>query len=98
MKPSKDVNPAQMEFAHSLSKNGDISQYYAKVDNNPLANAFNGRIFAHPEMPSKKLNEDEIQVKAEELSHKKREGKTVAYVNIPYCQTHCLYCGFYNKP
>ncbi len=95
--PSKEGHPV-MEYAHSLSKDADISQYFAAIDANPLANAFKGRIFSHPDVPSKKLDQEEIQARAETLSHQKRSGKTVVYVNIPYCQTHCLYCGFYNKP
>ena len=26
-----------------------------------------------------------------------RIGKTAAYIHVPFCETHCLYCGFYTK-
>ncbi|MCG8470894.1 MAG: heme anaerobic degradation radical SAM methyltransferase ChuW/HutW, partial [Desulfobacterales bacterium] len=26
-----------------------------------------------------------------------RHGKTAAYIHVPFCESHCLYCGFYRK-
>ena len=33
-----------------------------------------------------------------ELVSKPRTRRTVAYINVPYCETRCLYCLFYIKP
>ncbi|KAA5606433.1 heme anaerobic degradation radical SAM methyltransferase ChuW/HutW [Roseospira marina] len=27
-----------------------------------------------------------------------RSGKTVAYIHVPFCANHCLFCGFYRNP
>nr|WP_281396749.1 heme anaerobic degradation radical SAM methyltransferase ChuW/HutW [Roseospira visakhapatnamensis] len=31
----------------------------------------------------------------EALLHTPRSGKTVAYLHVPFCESHCLFCGFY---
>ena len=33
----------------------------------------------------------------EEMLSMSRTGKTAAYIHVPFCETHCLYCGFYTK-
>ncbi len=88
----------QSKLGHGLSADGPISQYFAKEDVDPLTHAFGGKIAVHPGLGGNAVAEDEINTYAEKLSHETRNGKTVAYIHVPFCETHCLYCGFYNKP
>ena len=39
----------------------------------------------------------DVEATLEPLLAEPRTGKTVAYIHVPFCETHCLYCGFYNK-
>ncbi len=32
------------------------------------------------------------------LSKTRRRDKTSAYIHIPFCSTHCIYCGFFANP
>lgn len=92
-------DPLQIaKLGHGLSKNGDISQYYAKENVNPLSHAFSGKIAVHPGLGGQYVPDEDMVECMETLSHEKRSGKSVAYIHVPFCETHCLYCGFYNKP
>ncbi len=88
---------ATARHGHGLSNNGDITQYFAKENVDPLTHAFEGKIAVHPGVGGNKLSDNEMVSIANELSNKVRNGKSVAYIHVPFCETHCLYCGFYNK-
>ncbi len=82
----------------SLQADGHISQYFAQKTANPLAEAFDGKIAMHPGVGGKPLSPSEVTTLVEKLSNLPRSGKSVAYIHVPVCETHCLYCGFYRKP
>ena len=74
----------------------DISRWLAKVSENPIVEAFPENI--HPGMDSSMLLPTEMPEVLSELVSKPRTRRTVAYINVPYCETRCLYCLFYIKP
>lgn len=43
------------------------------------------------------MEKQDFEATLEPLLAEPRTGKTVAYIHVPFCETHCLYCGFYNK-
>lgn len=43
------------------------------------------------------MEKQDVEATLEPLLAEPRTGKTVAYIHVPFCETHCLYCGFYNK-
>ena len=92
-------DPLQIaKIGHGLTMDGDISQYYAKENVNPLSHAFSGKIAVHPGLGGHYVPDEDVAKSMDELSHQERSGKSVAYIHVPFCETHCLYCGFYNKP
>ena len=76
----------------------DISRWLAKVSENPIVEAFPEKIDIHPGMDSSLLLPTEMPEVLSELVSKPRTRRTVAYINVPYCETRCLYCLFYIKP
>ena len=86
------------KLGHGLTVGGDISQYYAKEKVNPLSHAFTSKIVVHPGLGGSYIPDEDMTQCMDDLSHKERSGKSVAYIHVPFCETHCLYCGFYNKP
>ncbi len=86
------------ENHHKSLKPLQLEDYFATVSKEPLTQAFEKKISLHPGLSGKKVAEEEYETTLETLLQGQRKGRSVAYVHVPFCQTHCLYCGFYNKP
>ncbi len=69
--------------------------YFAQVSDDPLAHAFEEKAVVHAGLGGRPVPREELPQLWEKLSAVPRAGKTSAYVHIPFCQTKCLYCGFY---
>lgn len=76
---------------------GDMARYFAREGVDPLTSAFDGKIAVHPGVGGEMLNGAKAQAVLASLLDAPRDGKSVAYIHVPFCETHCLYCGFYNK-
>lgn len=84
-------------FKPTDEKIWSMEKYFAKEGVNPLSHAFDGKIAVHPGIVSNAVNDDKIQETIETLTNMPRQNDSVAYIHVPFCQTHCLYCGFYNR-
>jgi len=76
---------------------GDMNRYYAREHVDPLTSAFEGKIAVHPGAGGERVDGDQAQSALEPLLDSPRDGRSTAYIHVPFCETHCLYCGFYNK-
>lgn len=94
--PTQISNSNQPSLSSIKRPNPD--KYLAREGVSALAHAFDGKIAMHPGMGGGSTPAEEIQPLIASLLQKPLQGKTVAYIHVPFCQTHCLYCGFYNKP
>jgi len=73
--------------------------YFAKITKDPLHLAFNKKVTVHPFIKGLPLKPNEIQTTWQRLIQKTPSSfKRSAYFHIPFCETHCLYCGFYRYP
>ena len=72
-------------------------RYFAREGVDPLPYAFEGKIAVHPGLGGSGVEKQDFEATLEPLLAEPRTGKTVAYIHVPFCETHCLYCGFYNK-
>jgi len=72
--------------------------YYARITDNPLAHAFDRKAVVHPGMGGTPVPKEQTRAKWQALSQNPRNGKTAAYLHIPFCETRCLYCGFFANP
>ncbi len=74
----------------------DLKQYFAKTGD-PLTSAFEKKVTTHPGGSATMVPPPKIEEKLAEIRSGKRTGKSAAYIHVPFCETHCLYCGFYKK-
>ena len=75
----------------------DMSRYFAREGVDPLPYAFDGKIAVHPGMfGDGMLAPNKVEEELNRLLAQPRTGKTTVYIHVPFCETHCLYCGFYN--
>lgn len=74
----------------------DLSRHFAVVGADPLAHAFSARRAVMPFRGKTRIAPDlaEDQYQAV-LSRKTARGGRLAYVHVPFCANHCLFCGFY---
>ncbi len=71
------------------------ADYFAKVTDNPLACAFERKTAVHAGMSGERAAEADVPATLERLRATPRKGPACAYVHLPYCESKCLYCGFF---
>ena len=95
--PSKAV-PRGANSKLTLLQEFQLSEerpYTARISDDPLAHAFEEKAVVHAGLGGRPLPKEDLPGLWADLSSRPRTGKTSAYVHIPFCQTQCLYCGFY---
>ncbi len=75
----------------------NIEKYFAREGVDALSHAFEGKIAVHPSIGGEIVLPDESEKCLESLLNTPRMGDSVAYIHVPFCETHCLYCGFYQR-
>lgn len=91
----RGVRPPHRPKQPAAMKQADL---FAKVSDNPLAEAFPKKSVVHPFVDARPVpKEDWAQIWGD-ISTRERQGKSVAYLHIPFCENHCLFCGFYQNP
>ena len=71
------------------------AMYFATVSDTPLSSAFDRKVSVHAGMSGTPYAKETIPAIVEELRAKPRSGPAAAYVHLPYCESKCLYCGFF---
>ena len=83
--------------AFSAPGTWNMETYFAKEGVDPLSRAFDGKIAVHPGIGGERVPAESVKEHLEALWDTPRRGDSVAYIHVPFCETHCLYCGFYNQ-
>lgn len=73
------------------------ARFFAEITDDPLGRAFPGRLAPHAAGSAAPVAPDEVAAEWERLAARPRRGPSVAYVHVPFCETHCLFCGFYQN-
>lgn len=74
-----------------------IEAFYARESANPLADAFAGRRPVHPFVGMTPVPQHDWSRVWEGMTAGPRRGKSVAYLHVPFCENHCLFCGFHQN-
>lgn len=86
-----------MIYPDSGNRGRVLEKYAAREGVDPLSRAFEGKIAVHPGVGGGRVAPEEVSGLLEALLDTPRRGDSVAYVHVPFCETHCLYCGFYSR-
>lgn len=74
-------------------------EWFAREGVDALAEAFERKRAVHAGMGGgAMLKGAEAQAAHARLMERPRQGKSTVYVHVPFCETKCIYCGFYIAP
>ncbi|MFC0240758.1 heme anaerobic degradation radical SAM methyltransferase ChuW/HutW [Rhodopseudomonas telluris] len=74
-----------------------VSDYFVRVGCDPLTEAFERRSFSPPWRGSRPVDSENVEAVMQRVFATPRDETAVAYLHVPYCQTHCLFCGFFQN-
>lgn len=74
-----------------------MEKFFARVTDDPLRHAFEGRRPVMPWFARQPVPKNALEETWENITATPRTGKTVAYLHIPFCSNHCLFCHFYRN-
>lgn len=74
-----------------------MADYFVRAGCDPLTEAFKKRSFSPPWRGSRAVDADDIEAVLQQVYAKPRDEPAVAYIHVPYCQNHCLFCGFFQN-
>jgi len=74
-----------------------IAPLFARDTGAPLRDAFPGKRAVPPFTGMQPLPPSATGATWDALRRQPRTGRSVAYVHVPFCENHCLFCGFYQN-
>ncbi|WP_414832056.1 heme anaerobic degradation radical SAM methyltransferase ChuW/HutW [Afifella sp. YEN Y35] len=74
-----------------------MQEFFAAEDGTPLRNAFGAKRVVHPSFGAQMVPEESREATWRELTRRPRARNGVAYLHVPFCENHCLFCGFYQN-
>lgn len=82
-----------------MASSEDLARHFAAGTGlDPLSEAFSRRGAVMPFRGKRRLPQEEMQdVWLELQSQPAKPGKRLAYIHVPFCANHCLFCGFYRN-
>ena len=76
----------------------DTKWFFGNETKNPLQFAFDAKRVVHPSVRGRIVPKSDIPSTWNRLkTQPDKISKRAVYIHIPFCQTHCLYCGFFQN-
>lgn len=76
----------------------NFERYCVNESENVIVDAFSKKTAVHAGLMDKFAPKEQTQEVLKNVLNQERNNRTAAYIHVPFCETHCLYCGFYNQP
>jgi anaerobilin synthase len=83
-------------FKTALDKHAG-NRFFAREGVDPLTAAFEKKITVHAGFSGHPVPDTSRNRTMEQLLSRPRQKQSAIYIHVPFCETHCLYCGFYNR-
>ena len=74
-----------------------VESFFAAIGGDPLTTAFPPKRGAHPAAAMTAAPDADVPDLWHQIHARPREARAVGYVHIPFCENHCLFCGFYQN-
>ena len=99
MMKDKTMNIGTLNRHTSEMTPQDQRRFFANENGDPLHAAFDKKSAVHPGARGRPLDPESIsEVWSRIMANEGKKEKRAAYFHIPFCETHCLFCGFYQNP
>jgi oxygen-independent coproporphyrinogen-3 oxidase len=95
--PASTLQQAGLTHPPEAAGQNPHTAYAARRGVNPLTGAFARRHFVMPWQGSEPVAQAEVEAALDRILHTPRVEPAVAYVHVPFCQNHCLFCGFFQN-
>ena len=81
-----------------INPEDNFERYCVNESENVIVDAFSKKTAVHAGLMDKFAPKEQTQEVLKSVLNQERNNRTAAYIHVPFCETHCLYCGFYNQP
>lgn len=76
----------------------NFERYCVNESENVIVDAFSKKTAVHAGLMDRFAPKEQTQEVLKNVLNQEGNNRTAAYIHVPFCETHCLYCGFYNQP
>ncbi|WP_343231266.1 heme anaerobic degradation radical SAM methyltransferase ChuW/HutW [Rhodomicrobium vannielii] len=95
--PAKPGHAGGHPGGHPMSAPKTIDAFFVPAGRDPLTQAFSGREFSPPWRGSVAIDPAEAGSAVARAFATPRAESAAVYINVPYCQSRCLFCGFFQN-
>lgn len=97
MKTATNIQDGKAGLFKSALNEDRQRPFFAREGVDPLTHAFDKKIAVHAGFGGHPLPEADRGRIMERLLNEPRRKRSAVYIHVPFCESHCLYCGFYSR-